>query len=95
MRMSIRQLHETAYRKRMGMVGVLSVCICAFPVVKEETGTEHSKHCPAHQMILAQRELAAGESSIVIDEAIAEASSFEVERLSNLVGKRRKARTAP
>ena len=51
----VRAKHEAAYRRRMGMVGVLSCCVCLYPLEMESTQTGHSPFCPAHAMLARRK----------------------------------------
>ncbi len=51
--MTVKQLHELAYRKRMGLVGVLQSCVCTWPLeIDETTGSGHASTCPAHFQLM-------------------------------------------
>lgn len=51
-----KELHSNAYRARAGVIGILQSCICAYPVVQEETSSGHSDACPSHLIIAARQE---------------------------------------
>lgn len=38
---------EQAYRERAGMIGMLSSCLCAFPLVIVPTPSGHEPWCPS------------------------------------------------
>lgn len=40
------KLHELAYQRRMGLVGLLQCCICTWPCEIEKTRSGHSRFCP-------------------------------------------------
>lgn len=40
-----------AFRLRAGFIGAAQSCLCAWPVVKASTSTEHNERCPAHHII--------------------------------------------
>lgn len=46
---------RAAFRKRAGIIGRLQSCLCAYPVVREKTSSEHHEMCPAHRMSLSER----------------------------------------
>lgn len=39
---------EAAYRRRMGLVGLLYLCRCDWPVMIEPTSTGHAEYCTVH-----------------------------------------------
>ena len=49
------KVRAKAFRERAGIIGALGSCICAWPVVKADTDTEHPEWCVAHRIIHSQR----------------------------------------
>ncbi|HEY1813034.1 MAG TPA: hypothetical protein VGG74_11875 [Kofleriaceae bacterium] len=47
-----------AFQYRAGVIGMLSCCICGYPVTRYETPTLHRDGCPAAAHIESQREVA-------------------------------------
>ncbi len=44
-----------AFKQRAGMIGRLQSCMCAYPIVKEQTTSGHHATCPTHRMFLSHR----------------------------------------
>lgn len=68
MKRSERKLREEAYRARAGVIGIMTSCICTYPVEQEATSTGHSEFCPSHLMITAR--------AAAKDAALAKARAF-------------------
>lgn len=54
MKRSESEVREAAYRARAGVIGIMTSCICTYPVEQEATSTGHSEFCPSHLMITAR-----------------------------------------
>jgi hypothetical protein len=44
-------VRNCAYRLRQGFIGAAQSCLCAWPLVRQATSTEHDERCPAHRII--------------------------------------------
>ena len=44
-----RELYDEAFRYRAGLVGMLQICLCGFPLEQAATATGHEDFCPAHR----------------------------------------------